>query len=242
MSDTDHELKNIVEAALLIAYEPLSIKKLKNLFPADARPATEQVDKALQSVAEDWDGRALELRKIGNGYRLQSRGKYAPWLRKLNENRPPRYSRAMLETLAIIAYRQPVTRGDIEEIRGVSVSTDIMRNLLDRGWINDIGHREVPGHPTLFGTTRGFLEYFNLTKLSDLPPLRAKREPADIARDLELRLPGAGEEERNAAAEGDESEFDRAADEHVGAEIIHLDTGSKATDTAPDVDGERETP
>ncbi len=131
----------------------------------------------------------MELKKIGSGYRFQSRERYAPWLRRLNEGRPPRFSRAQLETLSIIAYRQPVTRGDIEEIRGVSVSPDIIRALLERGWIREVGHRDVPGKPALIATTQEFLAYFNLTSLRELPELSAKREISEIAEELNLTLP-----------------------------------------------------
>lgn len=189
MNEEDSELKNIVEAALLAAEEPLSVSALTALFPEDAAPPANRLRDVFDQLERDYEGRGVELRRVGKGYRFQSREKYSPWLRKLSENRPPRYSRAFLETLAIIAYRQPVTRGDIEEIRGVSVSSEIMRGLLDRGWIKQVGHRDVPGRPGLFGTTQQFLEYFNLESLSELPPLLDKREATDIARELNLRLP-----------------------------------------------------
>ncbi len=216
------ELKNIVEAALFAAEQPLTIRNLKSLFPLDAQPTTEQIGAALKQLESEYDNRGIELRRVGKGYRFQSREKYAPWLRRINEGRPPRYSRAMLETLAIIAYRQPVTRGDIEEIRGVGVSVDIMRSLLNRGWVKEIGHRDVPGHPALFGTTAEFLAYFNLRSLSELPPLKQKREPAEVARELNLRLPleTAATEE---LGEPHESEYPAAnPDAPHSAEIIQL--------------------
>ncbi len=145
MSEQPSELKNIVEAALLAAEEPLSVSALASLFPEDAKPSVEQLKEVFEQLDRDYEGRGVELRRVGKGYRFQSREKYSPWLRKLSEGRPPRYSRAFLETLAIIAYRQPVTRGDIEEIRGVTVSSDIMRQLLDRDWVKEVGHRDVPG-------------------------------------------------------------------------------------------------
>ncbi|MBS1270043.1 MAG: Segregation and condensation protein B [Gammaproteobacteria bacterium] len=208
MSEEESELKNIVEAALLAAEEPLSMTALASLFPEDAAPLPSRFRDVFQQLERDYEGRGVELRRVGKGYRFQSCEKYSPWLRKLNENRPPRYSRAFLETLAIIAYRQPVTRGDIEEIRGVSLSSDIMRGLLDRGWVKEVGHRDVPGRPALLGTTRKFLEYFNLKTLSELPPLLERREVSEIARELNLRLPldddiGTADQGGEAEAEQD---------------------------------------
>lgn len=189
MSEQNYELRNIVEAALLAAEEPLSVSALASLFPEDAKPSADQLKEVFEQLDRDYEGRGVELRRVGKGYRFQSREKYSPWLRKLSESRPPRYSRAFLETLAIIAYRQPVTRGDIEDIRGVTMSSDIMRQLFDRDWVKEVGHRDVPGRPALLGTTQQFLEYFNLAALSDLPPLLERREASDIARELNLRLP-----------------------------------------------------
>lgn len=202
----DSELKNIIESVLLVSEQPVSVQKIISLFPADARPQRGQVLEAVEELQRGCEGRAMELRRVGDGYRLQTREKYAPWLRKLNEARPPRYSRALLETLSIIAYRQPVTRGDIEEIRGVNVSTDIMRVLQDRGWVRVVGKKEVPGYPALYGTTREFLAYFNLASLRDLPPLKEMRDITEIESELNLELPEAGapavdETETAAAAE-----------------------------------------
>lgn len=204
MSEQHSELKNIVEAALLAAESPLSVSALASLFPEDAKPSADQLKEVFEQLDRDYEGRGVELRRVGKGYRFQSREKYSPWLRKLSEGRPPRYSRAFLETLAIIAYRQPVTRGDIEEIRGVTVSSDIMRQLLDRDWVKEVGHRDVPGRPALLGTTQQFLEYFSLEALSDLPPLLERREASDIARELNLRLPlESQEKDQDAETQGD---------------------------------------
>jgi segregation and condensation protein B len=185
---TDRELKNIIEAALLVAGQPLTIERMAAMFPEDACPTREEIRAALKSLEADYEGRALELRQIDRAYRLQTRPKYSKWLSRLVEERPTRYSRALLETLSIIAYRQPVTRGDIEDIRGVAVSPDIIKTLLDRGWIREVGHREVPGHPALFGTTRAFLEYFNLSKLDDLPPLAELRDLAAIGAEVGVQI------------------------------------------------------
>ena len=181
MTTESEELKNIVEAVFLVADAPVSLQKLKALFPEDAAPQHDHLMEVIGRLEEEWQERGMELKKIGSGYRFQSRERYAPWLRRLNEGRPPRFSRAQLETLSIIAYRQPVTRGDIEEIRGVSVSPDIIRALLERGWIREVGHRDVPGKPALIATTQEFLAYFNLTSLRELPELSAQREISEIA-------------------------------------------------------------
>jgi segregation and condensation protein B len=165
------DLKAIVEAALFAAQRPLCLAELEALFGEDERPAAEDIRQALETLAEEYAARPLELRKVASGYRFQVRAAYAPWISRLFEERPGRYSRALLETLAIIAYRQPVTRGQIEEIRGVAVSSGIIRTLTEREWVTVVGHRDVPGRPALFATTRQFLDYFNLESLADLPAL-----------------------------------------------------------------------
>ncbi len=176
------ELKNITEAAILTAEVPVSVAQIRSLFPIDEAPERAQINRAIQEIQQDCETRGIELKKIGDGYRFQSRPKYAAWLLKLSELRPRRYSRALMETLSIIAFRQPVTRGDIENIRGVSVSTEIMRTLLSNEWIEQAGHKQVPGRPALFRTTRGFLEYFNLESLDDLPALDLlERQASDAA-------------------------------------------------------------
>jgi segregation and condensation protein B len=187
MSEPNVELKNIIEAALLVAGQPLTIDRMAAMFPEDSRPTREEIRAALKRLEEEYAGRGVELKQIDRAYRLQTRERYASWLGRLVEERPARYSRAALETLAIIAYRQPVTRGDIEDIRGVAVSTEIIRTLTERGWVREVGRKEVPGRPALYGTTREFLEYFNLTKLEDLPPLAELRDIAAISAELDQR-------------------------------------------------------
>ncbi len=172
----------------MIANQPVTIDRLIALFPEGARPAREEIRHALDVLMDDYKGRGIELKKIDKSYRLQSKTEYSDWLSRLTEEKPPRYSRAALETLAIIAYRQPVTRGDIEDIRGVTVSTDIIRNLIDREWIRQVGSRDVPGKPSLYGTTKVFLEYFNLSGLSELPSLSELRDLEEIGRELNLSL------------------------------------------------------
>ena len=183
------EISNTVEAALFSAEEPLSIKDLRGMFKPGDAPATDELNAILDQLASDYDGRGIELVSVANGYRFQTQVQYASALRRLRDLRPPRYSRALLETLAIIAYKQPVTRGDVEEVRGVAVSTDIMRALLERGWVRQMGEREVPGRPALYGTTTDFLEYFNLASIQQLPELADQRELAEIAKDLNILLP-----------------------------------------------------
>ena len=183
------EISNTIEAALFSAEEPLSIKDLREMFMPDDAPATDELNAVLDQLASDYHGRGIELVSVASGYRFQTQVQYASALRRLRELRPPRYSRALLETLAIIAYRQPVTRGDVEEIRGVAVSTDIMRALLERGWVRQRGEREVPGRPALYGTTTDFLEYFNLASIQQLPELVDQRDLAEIAKDLNILLP-----------------------------------------------------
>jgi len=183
------EISNTIEAALFSAEEPLSIKDLRGMFKPDDAPATDELNAVLDQLASDYHGRGIELVSVASGYRFQTQVQYASALRRLRELRPPRYSRALLETLAFIAYRQPVTRGDVEEIRGVAVSTDIMRALLERGWVRQRGEREVPGRPALYGTTTDFLEYFNLASIQQLPELVDQRDLAEIAKDLNILLP-----------------------------------------------------
>jgi len=217
----DSELQNIIEAALYAAKEPLGIRNIMSLFPDDALPSKVEIQNVILALEEKCEHRGIELRRIGKGWRYQSKEKYSPWLRKLRGNKPPRYSRALLETLSIIAYRQPVTRGDIEEIRGVGVSSETIRTLEERDWVTQIGHRDVPGRPSLFGTTQGFLEYFNMTSLRELPELMDKRELGEIAKDMNLTLPMDGVQDDDEAAK---QKADQAAvdDQEESAQVIEL--------------------
>ena len=179
------ELKKIIEAALMTTETPLDINRLVSLFEKDpVPPERSEIRAALDRLQEEFSGRGIELKEVASGFRFQVRAEYAEWVNRLFEERPQRYSRALLETLAIIAYRQPVTRGEIEDIRGVSVSSNIIRTLQEREWIKIVGHRDVPGKPELLATTREFLDYFNLKKLSDLPPLADIRDLDNINPDL----------------------------------------------------------
>lgn len=163
--------KRIVEALLFAANRPMTIKQLQEAFPEWSVPTSQAIADALVAIAEDYQDRPIGLKELASGYRFQVKDGMAEWVTRLFEEKPPRYSRALLETMAIIAYRQPVTRGEIEDIRGVSVSTSIVQTLLEREWIRVIGHKEVPGRPALYSTTKQFLDYFNLTSLTELPTL-----------------------------------------------------------------------
>lgn len=179
-------LKNILEALLLASGEPLSLATIASVFTDEEQPGNAKIGKALQELGADYEERGLELKEVANGYRLQVRQEVNPWVSRLWEERPQRYSRALLETLALIAYRQPITRGDIEEVRGVSVRSNIIRTLQEREWIRVIGHRDVPGKPALFGTTKVFLDYFNLMSLDDLPSLAEIMDMGSLEPELDL--------------------------------------------------------
>ena len=186
MSDMQ-QIRQVLEGALLVAGKPLSLDQLLHLFAdAEQRPGREELKAVLEDIETDCAGHGYELKRVASGFRFQAREELAPWLTRLWEEKPARYSRALLETLAIIAYRQPITRGDIEEIRGVAVNSNIMRTLLEREWVRVVGHRDVPGKPALYATTRLFLDYFNLQKLGDLPPLNEIRDLTEINPELEF--------------------------------------------------------
>lgn len=174
-------LQNIIEGALLAAGKPLTVQQLQGLFvESDPVPERQQVVAALEAIEASLQGRGFELQQVASGYRLQVRAEFAPWISRLWEEKPQRYSRALLETLALIAYRQPLTRGEIEDVRGVAVSTNIIRTLLEREWVRVVGHREVPGKPALYATTKAFLDYFNLKSLDQLPSLADIQDLDDL--------------------------------------------------------------
>jgi segregation and condensation protein B len=183
---TEHDLKNAIEAALLAAGRPLDVADLRALFDEFERPAAEAVEQALALLAGDYEGRGIELRQVASGYRIQVRDALSSTVSRLWQERPRKYTRALLETLALIAYRQPITRGEIEDIRGVQVNPDIIRTVLERGWVRVIGHRDVPGRPELLATTREFLDYFGLKSLDDLPSLAQLRDVESLGVQLEF--------------------------------------------------------
>jgi segregation and condensation protein B len=188
------KLKPILEALFAASDKPLSVNQLFELFVGDIdHPNKDEIRKAIEDLTGKYQQGGIELKQVASGYRLQVCADYETWVTRLWEQKPPRYSRALMETLALIAYRQPVTRGEIEDIRGVSVSTNIVRTLEERDWVKSLGHKEVPGRPTLYGTTREFLDYFNLKSLNELPTL------AEI-RDLDQFNPEFTFEDKEAAA------------------------------------------
>jgi segregation and condensation protein B len=189
----DNEIRYFIEAALLAAGRPMSVDQLQNLFDGRSTPEKSQIRQAISSLLNDYEDRGITITEVASGFRVQVKSEMAGRLEKLWEERSPRYSRALFETLALIAYRQPITRGEIEEIRGVSVSTNIIRSLLEREWIRILGHRDVPGRPAMFGTTKVFLDYFGLKKLDDLPPLADLSDWESLR--VQLDLPAVDEDE-----------------------------------------------
>lgn len=199
------KLKNIVEGAIYAAEKPLTLDNLKELFFLDEQPATEELKAAIEAIQQDYQERGVELKQLASGYRFQVKAELGPWVSRLWEERPAKYSRALLETLALVAYRQPITRGEIEEIRGVSVSSHIIKTLMEREWVRVVGHRDVPGRPAMYATTKDFLDYFNLKNLDDLPSLAEIRDLDKINEELEL-VEKFSEENAQAAEEAEESE------------------------------------
>lgn len=209
------EIKSIFEAVVMAADAPVSFERLQSLFAAPALepPTREALEAVLAALREDYAARGVELVEVAGGYRFQTRARYAEWVNRLWEERKPRYSRALLETLAIIAYRQPITRGEIEAIRGVAVSTGIIKTLHDREWIKVVGHRDVPGRPAIYATTRQFLEYFNLTSLAALPTLAELKDFEDVNADLFAALDGGGPSIESRTVEVAETSVDEVEPE-----------------------------
>lgn len=210
-------LKLILEAALVAAGEPLSLERLQTLFEDDQQPNRSDLKIALRELQDDLTQRGIELVEVASGYRLQVREQFAPWVARLWEEKPQRYSRALLETLALIAYRQPITRGDIEDVRGVVVSSQMIKTLLEREWVRVVGHRDVPGRPALYATTKTFLDYFGLKNLEDLPSLMAIRELDDANRSLPL---DEEEEKRQSIADQAVSQADDEDVSERGKQIL----------------------
>ena len=213
----EHDLVEIIEAALLAAGEPLTKKQVAQLFDELDRPSTADITAALAEVAERCDGRGFELTEVASGFRFQVRQNLSPWVSKLWVERPVRYSRALLETLSLVAYRQPITRGEIEDIRGVAVSSNIMKSLLEREWVKVVGHRDVPGKPAMYATTREFLDYFNLKSLDQLPPLAEVKdlETMTSALPLEEFHDPRGEESEPQVTESQGIAVDSVQDEEA---------------------------
>ena len=188
MSDTMTEQQCILEAALFASATPLTVDKLRGLFPEEVCPTAAEIKADLQTLAAMYEGRGVELVEVATGYRFQAAQQWSPWLSRLWEKKPPRYSRALLETLALIIYRQPITRAEIEDVRGVVVSSNIIRTLMDRDWIKEAGYRDTPGKPALFATTKQFLDDFNVTALSELPTLKESMDLEEVEQVLSEQL------------------------------------------------------
>jgi segregation and condensation protein B len=218
------EIRNIVEAALLAAGKSLTLNELSQLFEERDRPEPAAIRAALESLAEDYASRPIEVKETGAGWRVQVRRAYASAVARLWPERPQRYSRALLETLALIAYRQPITRAEIESVRGVAVNPNITKTLLERQWIRVVGHRDLPGHPELLGTTRDFLEYFGLRSLDELPPLTALQSLGELDPQLELSVAAAADS--------------AAADDGVAVPSQSPDTGPGDSDIDGEGDGD----
>ena len=181
----EHKISQVIEAVLLSASRPIDVQEIERVFPEDEKPTREEIRQALQKIEEQCKDRGVELKKVSSGYRLQVRQTLSSYVAKLWEERPQKFSKATLETLALIAYRQPITRGEIEEIRGVTIGTQLMRGLMERGWVKIVGQRDVPGRPSLYSTTKEFLDYFGLQHLRELPELP---ELPDL-QSLDMELP-----------------------------------------------------
>lgn len=227
----EHDLKHLIEATLLAAGRPVPTQELLELFDERERPTSEQLTAAIELLVNEYSTRGIELVEVASGWRIQVRSRAADVVSRLWQERPSRYSRALLETLALIAYRQPITRSEIEEIRGVSISSTIMRTLQERNWIRVVGHREVPGHPELLGTTRDFLDYFNLKSLDQLPTLAELKDVETIG--VQLELP-------SAAPVGESAGLDGGADEgEVAAQAAsETDDSSDANADEPELSAE----
>jgi segregation and condensation protein B len=220
-------LKRIVEAALLAAGNPLTTTQLLALFSENEATSHDEIARAVESLQADCEQRGIELIEVASGFRYQVRQDVHGWVARLWTERPSKYSRALLETLALIAYRQPITRGEIEQIRGVAVSTHIIKTLEEREWIRAVGHRDVPGRPTLFGTTRGFLDYFNLKSLDELPSLDEIRDIEDL--DPQLALGPPSQDQPTAEIDSDPQSLARAVEE--------IDADAAQAGSSADADG-----
>ena len=247
------EIRHVLEAALLAAQKPLTLDKLVELFSAKAPEVDKEIVRnALAALSEEYDDRGLELKEVASGFRIQIRSRMSGWLQPLWEERPPRYSRALLETLALMAYRQPITRGEIEEIRGVAVNANIIRSMLERNWIRVVGHRDVPGKPEMFGTTKEFLDYFGLRSIDQLPALAEIKEhgpeafpQADFIEGLEANaaLPDedSGTADEGAGTEAEAATLEVAAPEAAEAADDDVTDESEIETAATDSDSDGET-
>lgn len=228
---TNTSLKSILEAALMAAGRPLSIDQMLLLFLDSEQPERDEIRTALDELQNEYADRPLELKQVASGYRFQVREQYSDWVSRLWSERPSRYSRALLETLALVAYRQPITRGEIEDIRGVSVSSSIMKTLQERDWIKVVGHRDVPGKPAMYATTRQFLDYFNMKSLDEMPTLAELRDIDSINAELDLEIPGVAAAQESESRDDDSNPTaETQPEEQADTQEFSEDTEEKAED------------
>lgn len=229
---TPDQLQRIIEAALFVSGQPLTLAELQKIFPENEQPTTSDLKNALEHIEERHKEAGIELKEVASGYRLQAKSELSPWLSRLWEERAPRYSRAFLETLAIIAYKQPITRAEIEEIRGVTVSSHIIKTMLDREWVRVVGHRDIPGKPAILGTTKGFLDYFNLKSLTDLPTLAEFKNLEAQEAQLQIQL---ALEESDVVVNAEEIPQEQAIvlDESTDSNVIPLNAHTLTEEEIP---------
>ena len=225
---SDNYLKNVIEAALLAAARPVPVSELQQIFDEQSRPTPKELRAVLDQLSADYEGRGVAIRETANGYRFQVRSEFAHEVSRLWPDRPKKYSRALLETIALIAYRQPITRAEIENVRGVAVNPEIVKTLMERNWVRVVGHRDVPGHPELLGTTAEFLDYFSLKSIEDLPPLAELKSLTEF--NLQLPLPGTSD--GTAAPEGGTDSGEVA--------VVPVGEGNERLDAAADDDSDDE--
>ncbi|HEX6637439.1 MAG TPA: SMC-Scp complex subunit ScpB [Steroidobacteraceae bacterium] len=251
---SDAYIKNVIEAALMAAGRPVPVSELQQIFDEHSRPSPKEVRAILDALAADYEGRGVTIRETANGFRFQVRTEFAQEVSRLWPDRPKKYSRALLETLALIAYRQPITRAEIEHVRGVAVNPEIVKTLMERNWVRVVGHRDVPGHPELLGTTSEFLDYFSLKSIEDLPPLAELKSLSDLNLQLPLPVnaeaPADGAGAPGAAAEGTAGDAQAPTDSaevplvNAGADEAEPSSASRADegglDAAADDDDEEE--
>ena len=233
------QLKNIIEAVLMSAEKPLKVNDIENLFAGDNdMPTRDDIRKTLKLLVEDYENRGFELKEVASGFRLQVRQDYSQWIGRLWEEKPARYTRALLETIALIAYRQPITRGEIEEVRGVSVSSNIIKTLMEREWIKVLGHKDVPGKPALYGTTKEFLDYFNLKSLEDLPSLAEIKDLDQIHQELDLDIDNTEsvDEQGEAGSNDDEPGSVQADDDQADKDTAAVEADADVVESVAEED------
>jgi len=241
MSLETEKVKNIIEAALFSADKPLSLDQIAALFQLDELPERAEIKNVLEALKNDYSQRGIELKLVSSGYRFQVQQQYSEWISRLWEEKPPRYTRALLETLALVAYRQPITRAEIEDVRGVGVSTNIMKTLQERDWVKIVGHRDVPGRPALYATTRAFLDYFNMKSMDELPTLAEIKSLEQISKEFDEK-DGSKEEEATTmeiveatTTAAETTATDTTTDDIVITDDLSDEPESKESDSVADV-------